>query len=992
MFGGVPVPGATVTVTNGDKRFVTVTDPMGMYSFPDVSEGSWPIEIEMLGFARLKGETSTTTWELKMLSLDELHADVAHNEPAAAPAAASGSAPAPAAANGKANSKTPATPRGQQSGFAQTQVNQAATTTAEPAAQPQAASSQFANASQEQLNQRAADGLLINGTVNNGAASPFAQLGAFGNNRRGLRPLYNGNIGLVNFDTSALDASPFSLNGAPTPKQSYKNGGLAFTFGGPMKIPGITHNNNGPNFTVSYQRIENRNAVNQTGLMPTDLQRKGDFSQTLTPLGQPVQIIDPATGKPFDGNLIPQINPQAQALLALYPEPNFTGNQRYNYQIPSIRATHSDSVFTRINKGINQRNQVFGDFGMQGTRTDSPSIFSFLDKTRQLGMNGSINWTNRPTQRFSMQFRYQFGRQITTTTPFFANRVNIAGLAGITGNNQDPINWGPPTLGFQSVQSMGDGLYSAARNETNSVSYSSFWGHGRHNVQFGGDLRRQQFNLISQANPRGQFSFTGAATGLDFADFLLGIPTTSSIAFGNADKYFRQTVYDGFFQDDWRMSGSLTLNLGARWEYETPISEKYKRLVNLNIAPGFGSYTTVTGNGLVNSNGVDILPRFSFAWRPIAASSVIVRGSYGVYRNTNVYQSIATQMAQQAPLSKSLSVPNTPANPLTLKDGFNAVSGVTQTTFAVDPNFKIGYAQNWSLTVQRDLPFALQMTAIYLGTKGTRLPQEFLPNTFPNGAISPSGYIYLTSNGNSYRNAGQIQLRRRLRSGFTSSLQYTFAKAIDDAPLMGGNQVATVTSAGTNVAQNWLNLSGERALSSFDQRHQLQLQGQYSSGAGVRGGALLTGWKGTLLKEWTMASALTVGTGTPLTPTITGVVPGTGVTGNLRPNATGASITAAPAGLFLNPAAFQAPASGQWGNAGRNSITGPKQFSMTGTLQRTFPWGDRYNVDLQVNATNVLNHVTYTGFNTNTSSTQFGLPTTNPNGMRVLTTTVRVRF
>jgi hypothetical protein len=212
---------------------------------------------------------------------------------------------------------------------------------------------------------------------------------------------------------------------------------------------------------------------------------------------------------------------------------------------------------------------------------------------------------------------------------------------------------------------------------------------------------------------------------------------------------------------------------------------------------------------------------------------------------------------------------------------------------------------------------------------------------------------------------------------------------------MGGTQGANVSQAGANVAQNWLNLSGERALSNFDQRHQLSVQGQYTSGSGVRGGALLSGWKGTLLKEWTLASALTVGSGLPQTPTIPGIVPGTGVSGNLRPDVTGASVTAAPAGRFLNRAAFQAP-TGQWGNAGRNSITGPSQFGLTGSLGRTFPWGDRFNIDLRVDAQNVLNHVTYTKWNTmwtppTVPNSQFGLPLT-ANQMRVLQTTVRVRF
>jgi hypothetical protein len=356
-----------------------------------------------------------------------------------------------------------------------------------------------------------------------------------------------------------------------------------------------------------------------------------------------------------------------------------------------------------------------------------------------------------------------------------------------------------------------------------------------------------------------------------------------------------------------------------------------------------------------------------------------------------VYQSIAVQMAQQSPLSKSLSVQNTPAHPLTLANGFVQVQGITPNTFALDPNFRIGYAQNWTLSMQRDLPGALQMTATYLGTKGTRLPQEFLPNTFPSGAMAPSGYIFLTSNGNSTREAGQIQLRRRLRSGFTATLQYTYAKALDNAPLMPSGQVVTVTQGGASIAQNWLDLAGERARSNFDQRHQMTLQAQYTSGSGVQGGALLRGWKGALLKEWTLAESFTIGSGFPLTPVYFSAVPGTGVTGNLRPDVTGLSVKAAPSGLFLNPAAFSVPAVGHWGNAGRNSITGPSQFGLNATLGRTFPWGDRFNVDLRVDAANVLNRVTFNSWNTIINNALFGLPN-NVNSMRTLQTTLRVRF
>jgi hypothetical protein len=975
-FAGVPVPGATVTATQGDKKFVAVTNEMGAYTFPDLPEGKWTIEVDMLGFAKLQGDTSTPAWELKMLPMEEMKAEVAHNEPSAPPPAEA--AAAASASNAKPNSKAPATPPGQRTGFQRTQVNESANGNSQPAnAQAQPASSAFANVSQDELNNRAADSLQINGTVNNGASSPFAQLNGFGNNRRGLRPLYNGAFAAA-VDNSAFDAHPYSLNGADTSRPSYNKGTYSFNFGGPMKIPGLIKNNNGPNFFLGVQRVQNRSADIRTGRMPTEAERNGDLSD----LGG--TIISPD-----------QISPQARSLLQYFPLPNNLGNPSYNYQTAVVNVTHSDSVQTRINKSLNQRNQLFGDFALQDSRSDAPNIFGFLDTNRTLGLNTSINWTARPTQRFMAQFGFRFSRQSTRSTPFFANRLNVSGVAGVTGNNQDPVNWGPPALNFSGGTSgLSDGQYSNNRTQTSTVSYNSFWNRGRHNLTFGADMRRQQSNMLYQQDPRGSFTFLtplGAAPGTDLVHFLLGTPDSSSIAFGNADKYFRQTFYDGFVTDDWRVNGALTLNGGIRWEYETPIHEKYARLVNLGVARDFSQIAPVVGNDLVHSDKIGFQPRVAFAWRPIAASSLIVRGNWGIYRNTNVYQSIAIQMAQQSPLSKSLSVPNTPENPLSLANGFLPVQGTPQATFAIDPNFRIGYAQNWMLSVQRDLPAALQMTATYLGTKGTRLPQEFLPNTFPTGAIFPSNYIYLSSNGNSTREAGQIQLRRRLRSGFTSTVQYTYAKAIDDAPLMAGGQVATVNQAGTSVAQNWLNLAGERARSNFDQRHQLGVQAQYTSGSGVRGGALLSGWKGALLKEWTLAEAFTIGSGLPQTPLYFALQQGTGVTGNLRPDLTGADIYAAPKGLHLNPAAFQVPPSGRYGNAARNSITGPSQFSLNASLGRTFPWGDRYNVDLRVDATNVLNRATFKSWNTTIGNQQFGLPAI-VDTMRVLQTSLRVRF
>jgi hypothetical protein len=268
--------------------------------------------------------------------------------------------------------------------------------------------------------------------------------------------------------------------------------------------------------------------------------------------------------------------------------------------------------------------------------------------------------------------------------------------------------------------------------------------------------------------------------------------------------------------------------------------------------------------------------------------------------------------------------------------------------------------------------------------------QESLPNTYPIGAANPcptcpAGFVYLTSNGRSSRHAAQLEVRRRLRNGFTATTKYTLARASDDAGAFTG-----VSLSGPAIAQDWLNLDREWAPSNFDQRHLLTTQVQYSSGVGVAGGTLVDGLKGALLKGWTVTSQFTVGSGLPLTPIYLAPVPGTGVTGSIRPNLIGDS-GAVTDGVYANPAAFAPPTSGEWGTAGRNSITGPAQFILNAGITRTFPWRDRYNLDWRVDATNVINHLAYTGVNSVFGSPQFGLPS-RTNAPRKIQTTLRLRF
>jgi hypothetical protein len=981
-FGGLPVPGATVTATSGDKKLVTATDDQGLFNLPDATEGVWSLHVEMLGFEPLTRDITVTAmpqpseWTMMLRPFDDITRGIPR--PAPAPPAAATNGGAAASSRGAA----PAPVQGR--GF------QRAGVTAAPSAPARGdrPAAPVAEASPPEPASGSADGFLINGSVNNGAASPFAQAAAFGNNRRGRGSLFNYQFALVE-GNSSLDAKPFSLAGQPTLAPAYNDLHVGGTFGGPLRFSKIMRN--GPNVFVGFQHADDTNATTTFGLVPTELERDGDFSQSHDALGRSLQIVNPSTGQPFTGGVIPssRISPQATSLLGLYPLPNFVGTG-FNYQTPLTTFTRTDQFTSRAAQSINNRNQLIGLFAYQNIRTDQTTLFGFQDSSTTSGVDTSLTWTHRVNQFITMRPRVQYTELTNQTTPYFANRTNVSGLAGITGNNQDPANWGPPSLGFGTITSLSDALPNFNRSRTYGGGMEVYWSHGRHNLTFGGDVRRLAIDIESQQNPRGSFTFTGAVTGSDLADFLLGVPTGSSIAFGNADKNLRGYSSDAYLTDDWRFSPTLTMQIGARWEYDTPMIESQGRLVNLDIAPGFAAATPVVGS-LLKSDPRGLQPRLGIAWRPVPGSSLVIRAGYGIYRNQNVYQSIVTQLAQQPPFSKAYTIPNSAAVPLTLANGFPTLPGVlTTNTFAVDPNLKIGAAQNWQALIQRDLPGSLTVVATYLGTKGTDLLQESLPNTYAPGAVNPcpscpSGFVYLQSNGSSSRHAGQFQLRRRLRNGLLASVQYTLAKATDNATAFAG-----VSLAGSAIAQDWRNLDAEMAPSNFDQRHQINAQFQYTTGMGVGGGALIDGVKGKLFKGWTVTGNVIVGSGMPFTPIVQTLLAGSGVVGPLRPNLTGAS-TDAPSGLYLNPAAYVAPPAGQFGNAGRNSIVGPMQFTFNSGITRTFQMTERMSADWRIDATNILNRLTYTGVNTTFGGPQFGLPIT-ANTPRKLQTTIRVRF
>jgi hypothetical protein len=1095
---GLPVPGATVTASQNEKKQTTTTDDQGAYQFKDLPDGIWTIQVEMFGFSTQSREIGivpgapSPEWQLEVLPLGAITREASPAAPVPKPPAETARAPSPAAVpeqaargagrRGGSGGTQPSIRQAlAQNGFQQANVNASADPNALDADNSASGNGVGENAFAD-LNQSASNSLVVNGSVSGGLTLPqqndwfgfgrgfpggFGPEGpagigapggvqiadgsiqaggpagsggggpgfggpggrggfgggfgggrggfrggrggrvpenvnAFGNRRRNRRRQYNGNVALI-LDNSALDARPYSLTGQETPKAAYAQFRTTGMFGGPLKIPHLVSGEN-TFFTINYQLTRSRNANTASALVPTLAERNGDFSQAFNPLnGFPVAL------NGFANNIIPQaqITPQAQALLNLYPLPNFNGG-RYNYQIPIVSTANQNNVNARVSHTINAKNQVNGNFAWQTGNQAMPNVFGFVDSTTMTGYNTGVNYTYHFTTRLISNLRYNFSRQAAQLTPNFANtNNNVSGAAGIQGNDQAPSFYGPPTLNFSSgFATLSDGNPTHNHNTTNQVGESLIWIHGSHNVTFGADFRRLDYNQLAQQNPRGSFLFTSTYTGFDFADFLVGLPSTSSVAYGNADKYFRASWVDAFVNDDWRINSRLSINAGLRWDFQSPVTELYNRLVNVNTGTAFTmaapvcatavpGCTPASGAGLPNSlvrpNYTEFQPRIGIAWRPFAKASTVVRAGYGIYYNTSVYQPLAQQMAQQAPLSYSVTQANSLTDPFTMANAFlaPAVNAASQ-TFAVDPNFQIGYLHYWQLSIQQNLTSSLVATITYNGDKGTHQMQQFLPNTFPVGiATNPalSGYGYITSGGNSNYNAISGQLQRRFRSGLSGNLIYTFSKAIDDSQSLGGRGGAVAT-----YAQNWQDLTAERSLSPFNRTHTLNMNMQWSTGEGTRGGALLSGWKGALAKDWTFTTAITAGSGLPETPIIANqIASGTGIVGTVRANYLGGSLDAPAPGFGFNTSAFGKPTAGQWGNAGRNIITGPTQFTLNASAGRVFRIDERRSFDLRFDSTNLLNHVSFTSWNATLGSPLFGLPTA-AGQMRTMKATLRFRF
>ena len=416
----------------------------------------------------------------------------------------------------------------------------------------------------------------------------------FGNNTSNRRQQYRGGA-FWNFQNSGLDAAPYALNGASVNKPSFNNSNFGASLGGPLPLPSSW--SKGSFFFINYTGARGNNGNAMYGIVPTAAERNGDFSATLIPrTQQPVTLYDPFTKAPIEGGVIPaaQLSSIASGLLAFYPLPNQAGATQ-NYRLIYTSPQNSDSLNTRLSKTIG-KNRFDATINWQRRSGVNQQLLGFLDPTSGYGINTSLTYsrTFSPRLVFNTSVRYNLNRNQTTS--FFSNGADIAGQLGIQGASTNPLNYGPPNLSFTNFSGLSDSNPTLRRVETMTASAGARYTRGVHAIAFGVDFTRNIWDLLLEQNARGTLFFGGSATalidangrpvpntGYDLADFLLGSVQQSTLRSGGYDTYPRASAFDGYVQDEWSIRKNLTLNVGVRYDYAGPYTEKYGRLLLMDI-------------------------------------------------------------------------------------------------------------------------------------------------------------------------------------------------------------------------------------------------------------------------------------------------------------------------------------------------------------------------------------------------------------------------
>ncbi len=858
------------------------------------------------------------------------------------------------------------------------------------------------------------------------------------------------------YSNSVWNARPYSLTEANPPKIASYQETFGANLGGPLRIPHVYDGREKTFFFANFQISRNRNPVDTFATVPTQKERRGDFTERGLLLYDPLSNLNgPRTAF---GSTIPtgRLDSAALGLLDFVPLPNVLGalpGAAQNFHLQGRVPQSSDNLNIRVLHTISPKLNLQLNYGLNSSRSQNISNYPAL-RGRQsvLGQNVGIGLTQQYSQRLMHDSRINWSRSRVDSLNLYAFTNNIAGALGINGVSTAPINFGVPQINFTNFSDMNDPVPALRRNQTFRYIDTLSYTHNKHTWRGGGEIRRMQTNTRNDPIARGSFTFTGlmtsqldalgrpqSGTGNDLADFLLGLPQSTMVRFGSSNTYFRSWGFNVYAQDDWRVHPRFTLTYGLRYELQTPPIELFDKIANLDMNDAITAVATVLPGqtspihgkfprALVRGDYNNWSPRLGIAWRvPVKMGrgrGMSIRAGYGMFHNLSIYNQLAASMANQPPHAQAQTILTNTSTVLTLQNGFPPVTpGNVPNTIAVDPNYQVGYAQMWNLSMETQLSQVYTIDVTYTGTKGTHLdllrsPNRALPTCplctdLARRIANAPGFTYDTSGASSIYHALQVRVQRRLNKGLMVMGTYTYGKSIDNASSIGGGAQV--------VVQDDANFAAERGLSTFDMRHQFRSFFVWELPFGERKRWAKKGWRADMFGNWSLNGNATFTTGTPYTARLLGAASNNSGTGNNfseRPDAVANPFVAGPVaanpdtrcqttisqgGLaadqvrvplsWFNTCAFAVPLPGLFGNAGRNTVTGPGtvQFNMSAGKFMRFGKDLQRRLEFRWEANNVFNTPSFTGVSTSLGSLNDGR-VIGTRQMRTMDLQIRVNF
>jgi Carboxypeptidase regulatory-like domain/TonB-dependent Receptor Plug Domain/TonB dependent receptor len=763
-------------------------------------------------------------------------------------------------------------------------------------------------------------------------------------------------------------------------------------------------------FFVNYEGDRERDGIIFQETAPILQLQQGNFSNLPSGLGTTLKVapVDPTTGAPFPGGIIPQNrwSPVAARVLAYpqFPVPNaFPLIATPGAYISDVTDTvRSDKFDIRLDHYLSSNWRLFGRYSFADSTTFRPAPYpgyaegsnnDQFGTTPTRGQSAVVGNTLTLTPTTILDLRLGYTRMAGNVFPPNYGSPSSTQLLGIPNLPQGPkINAGWPEFAISGLSQFGSTTSQPQYQIPNTYLASGVFSlqRGAHSIRAGSDITYIQTAVLDVSAIRGVFSFANTWTGNPFGDFLLGLPAAYTQT-GFFVAYLRNQIYNFFVQDDYHVLPNLTLNLGLRYEYGTPIYEKYNRMSNYSLATGSMIQASDSDKYLVKPDRLNFAPRIGLAWTVLPR--VVIRSAYGIFYQHTFRQGRENLLAENEPFLQNLTASQGPgsANVITLDSGppANFFSEAVQTSVSVrgnDPNLKAGYVQQWNYTVQYSLGKDWIFEVGYVGNKGTHLSRFWNANqpdvagpSATLGARRPNqgfGDVeYMDSGGNSFYNSLQTRLEKRFSNGLTLLHSFTYARGLD-------NVGAWNDPNGSLYPQDAYNFANEKALAENIIKFNSVASWVYELpfGRGRKMMASSPALVDAVLGNWHLDGIWTWRTGLPFTiasPACANCQMGgdRSIRANVVPGVSPSLSNPGPADWF-NPAAFALQTT-PYGTVGRDTVWGPglqqwdlgaaKRFAIN--EQRYFQFrGEMFNTFNQVNFEPPVSTVGSAGFGTITAA------------------------